>query len=372
MDNSKINQTQLEFDSGFGLANLNLKTGRLLFECPGLTIGANNFKISTSLVYNSQIKDIDFGNMKIGLGNGWKLNIQQYIFPYSSTYNLPGFEEGDYVYIDSGWNIHKFKKYKNSNAYGDTRSVYYDASGSGLRLLTGENRYSEIYDGNNSTIKFDLEGRINAIISSVNADIVKTITYSGDNLISICDTRKTGRKINFEYYNNGNLKQMSADTYNVSLQYSYNNSNLLNKIIKNNGKSSKDMMYFKYNSIAVLNYAIDAESLRALCFESNSILNIPKIVTIKEGAMQKQLLTEEVGAELFVGDKEYVGEEIYLVGSGKRVKGYELKMISDYIKNTTSIMYSTGYTDVTNEKGIKTRYYFNINGFTSSILEIDS
>ena len=43
MDNSKINQTQLDFNCGLGLANLNLNTGRLLFECPGLSIGANSF-----------------------------------------------------------------------------------------------------------------------------------------------------------------------------------------------------------------------------------------------------------------------------------------------------------------------------------------
>lgn len=54
MDKSKINQTQLDFSCGLGLANLNLNTGRLLFECPGLSIGANNFQISTSLIYNSK------------------------------------------------------------------------------------------------------------------------------------------------------------------------------------------------------------------------------------------------------------------------------------------------------------------------------
>lgn len=372
MDKSKINQTQLDFSCGLGLANLNLNTGRLLFECPGLSIGANNFQISTSLIYNSKMKNTDFGNLKIGLGNGWKLNIQQYVFPYNSSYNLEEFEEGDYVYIDSNWNIHRFRKYKDNNTYGDTRNVYYDASGSGLRLVTGENRYSEIYDGNNSTIKFDLQGRITNIISSVNANINKIITYSGENLVSIYDSRKTGRKINFTYYSNGNLKSMSADTYNISLQYNYNSSNKLEKIIKNNGSSSKDMMYFKYDLIAVLAYAIDSESLRALYFESNLISSNPKIITIKEGAMQKQLITEELGAELFIGDNEYIGEGHYLVGTGKKVKGYELKMISEYVKNKTTINYLTNHTDVTNEKGITTRYYFNTKGFTSSILEVGS
>ena len=64
MDKSKINQTQLDFSSGLGLANLNLKTGRLLFECPGLTIGGGNYQISTSLIYNSKYKKEDFGNIK--------------------------------------------------------------------------------------------------------------------------------------------------------------------------------------------------------------------------------------------------------------------------------------------------------------------
>ncbi len=301
------------------------------------------------------------------------MNIEQYVFPYVESYGLPEFseKEEDYVYIDSNWNIHRFVKYKKTNAYGDTRNVYYDASGSGLRLLTSENRYSEIYDGNNSTIKFDLQGRIKNIISSVNANFAKTITYDGDNLISICDSRKSGRKIDFTYHKDGTLQKISADRYKVSLQCSYNNSKQLERITKNDGSTSKNMMYFKYDSIGVLNYAVDAESLKALCFDSNQIANNPKIITIKEGAMQKQYITEELESELILGDNEYIGEGHNFSGTGKKTKGYELKMISEYVKNITTFSYFANYTDVVNEKNIKTRYYFNINGFTTSILEVD-
>ena len=374
MDKSKINQTQLDFSSGLGLANLNLKTGRLLFECPGLTIGGGNYQISTSLIYNSKYKKEDFGNIKIGFGNGWKLNIQQYIFPYCKSYGLDDFSEenGDYVYIDSNWNIHRFVKYKDNYAYGDSRNVYYDASGSGLRLVVEEEKYAEIYDGNNSVIKFDTNGNITNIISSINAEISKTIEYDeSNNLIFICDYRKPGRKINFLYNKDGNINKIFSSNYKVSLNFYYNNSNQLDKITKTSGTNTKDMMYFVYQNNNLLSQTIDAESLKALCYKYDIEVEQPKIIEIKEGAMKKQVIALESHSELIVGDDSYVSEEYYLVNNGKKANNYKLEMIDSYVKNKTIINYQINYTDVINEKGITTRYYFNTRDFNSSILEVD-
>ena len=114
MNISKINHSNQEYGCGLGKAKLNLYNGKLGFEFPLISLGANNFKIESSLIYNSQYKSIDFGGKKIGFGNGWKLNMHQYVFPYLSSYDIEGFEVGNYVYIDANWNIHKFEKYKSS------------------------------------------------------------------------------------------------------------------------------------------------------------------------------------------------------------------------------------------------------------------
>lgn len=55
----------------------------------------------------------------------------------------------------------------------DYKATYYDADGTGLKLVSTSNEGFEIIDTNNNIIKFDLEGRINRIISSVNSNIVK-------------------------------------------------------------------------------------------------------------------------------------------------------------------------------------------------------
>ena len=114
---STTNHPNKEYGCGLGKAKLNVYNGKLGFEYPLLSIGANNFQISTTIIYNSQYKNFELGSKKIGFGNGWKLNIQQYLIPYSSTYSLAGFNEGNYIYIDSNWNIHKFVKYKDESDY---------------------------------------------------------------------------------------------------------------------------------------------------------------------------------------------------------------------------------------------------------------
>ena len=87
--------------------------------------------------------------------------------------------------------------------------------------------------------------------------------------------------------------------------------------------------------------------------------------------MKKQVIALESHSELIVGDDSYVSEEYYLVNNGKKANNYKLEMIDSYVKNKTIINYQINYTDVINEKGITTRYYFNTRDFNSSILEVD-
>ena len=131
------------------------------------------------------------------------------------------------------------------------------------------------------------------------------------------------------------------------------------------------MMYFVYQNNNLLSQTIDAESLKALCYKYDIEVEQPKIIEIKEGAMKKQVIALESHSELIVGDDSYVSEEYYLVNNGKKANNYKLEMIDSYVKNKTIINYQINYTDVINEKGITTRYYFNTRDFNSSILEVD-
>ena len=212
MDKSKINHQNQSYNIGKGQASVNLVTGRLLFEYPLLSIGSNNFQMSTVLSYSSQYLPSDFGDKKIGFGNGWKLNFHQYLIPYNASYNIDGFELGDYVYIDSSWCIHKFKLY--------TTGKYYDTSGTGLRLLvSGTSKI--IKDENDNLYEFNNSGNLISYTSGINHNIKKVLTYNGDKLVSIHDVRKDERKIEFIYDTNGMLVETKNTLNNLGFNFIY-------------------------------------------------------------------------------------------------------------------------------------------------------
>ena len=107
MDVSKINQTELSYNSTAGKARVNLFTGRLFFEHQDASIGLESYGVTVSHIYNSQLTLPDNETSKYG--NKWKLNIQQFIYK----------EEQKYYYLDgSGMKI-EFKLIT-SNTYFDT------------------------------------------------------------------------------------------------------------------------------------------------------------------------------------------------------------------------------------------------------------
>ena len=93
---SKVNHSNQEYECGKGKATLNIYNGTLGFEYPLIQIGSNSFNIPSTILYNSQYKSTDFNGKKIGFGDGYKLNIHQYVFPYLSSYNIEGLTESYY------------------------------------------------------------------------------------------------------------------------------------------------------------------------------------------------------------------------------------------------------------------------------------
>ncbi|MBS5852283.1 MAG: RHS repeat-associated core domain-containing protein [Staphylococcus sp.] len=364
MDDSKMNQTEIKYSNSIGEIKVNIKTGRMIYEYPLLELGGGNYRIVITLLYNSHYQKTDYEGRIIGNQKGWKLNLESYVFPYKATYNMEGFEEGDYVYIDEGWQTHRFIEYKET---GEGK-VYYDKSGSGLRLIVKSNQEFIIKDGNKNQLQFNKRGQLIRIVAGNNPNISKLITYDEEGkLKSIYDERKPLRKISFEYNEEGNLIKSWIENSNNAIICQYDTiNNRLEKISINKEEGKKEKINIKYNSNSQIEYVINKESLEAVYIENSLDSKIKKIV---EGVMKKETICKEGLAGQDVREGSYIGDGNYLSKQEEEVKGYNLIMPKEYHKAIYEFTYEDNYTSIKNKKGITLRYYFNIKGQTISVLE---
>lgn len=366
MNTSKLNQLMQGYDCGLGKALFNLFDGKLEFVYPLISMGANSFKIDTYLIYNSKYKSTTFNDKKIGFGNGWKLNFHQYVFPYNISYNIPGFEVGNYVYIDSDWNIHKFVEYKKNYNNEKVITEFYDYDDVELRLLIGEN-IKEIVDNLGNRYHFNESGKLISIKSCINEDIIKKIEYTNGNITSIYDNRKKSRRINFTYNSDGMLAKSYSTINSIGFQFEYYIDKLI-KISKSCSLDVKEVMEFQYDLSNKMEYAINCSDLMSLHFNYSNIDEESVIIKVENGVMKKEILTND-SPEVFLGEKSTCGEGIFSNNKCKKYIGYKYTMPPQYIKNTIYINYYDNYTQVINEKGYKLNYYFDMVGNLTSILE---
>ena len=198
MDKSKFYQPNQEFRLGDGILKTNVYNGRIIYNYPLITIGAGNFKIDVNLVYNSFYNINDFYDRKLGFGNGWKYSFEEFLFKYKSEYNLEGYNLLDYVYIDNEWCLHRFVKYKQCEGYDNAGTIYYDTSGTGLKLIIRPNSNYQIIDEYGNVSVFNRNsGKLISFISGINSQIMKNFEYDneGEHILSVYDSRKSDRKI---------------------------------------------------------------------------------------------------------------------------------------------------------------------------------
>ena len=113
IDNSKINQSELKYSCSAGEVSVNLFNDRVLFEHSDISIGANNYKIAVSHIYNSLFDEkisLKYGDgiddyFKTGMGKGFKLNVQQYL--------IKDTDGSEYIYTDGVGYRHIFKELGN-------------------------------------------------------------------------------------------------------------------------------------------------------------------------------------------------------------------------------------------------------------------
>ena len=202
MDQSRVWQQELSRTLNKDILSINAYTRRLLYSRPLLNASYGNFTIPLYITFNLHYKSTDYSSLPIGSSNGWKLNIEQYLFPYSNEYNLKDFKAEDYVYIDDAWKIHRFIKYTTKTINNQSVSCYYGHHNDSLRLYVYPDGTSEIVDLNNNKYCFNTNGRLKKLISGVNSEIVKELTYNQDKITSIYDTRDSNIGFTLSYTDN--------------------------------------------------------------------------------------------------------------------------------------------------------------------------
>ncbi len=193
----------------------NLAMQRLQFIQPLLHIGANNYEVGVSLVYDSQMR-YKLANVCNGLPSGWKLDAQQFLI-----------EEGKddkgasaYKYIDGAGYVHTFYPYENDS----TR--YYDIDGLGLELNAAA---GTIADAAGNRLIF-VDGRLSEKVSCYGGKKKKIYKYENGFLKKIYDERT--------------LVSAVPDTY---LHFEYNEKDLLSVVSGYDRGILKQKMRFLYD-----------------------------------------------------------------------------------------------------------------------------
>ena len=198
-----IKHTRLPFSCGAGEALVNIRTGRMTFIHPDLEAGDGDYCISIGHVYNPEIP---FADLSPCMGNGWKLNVQQYIIPDQGN---DGSDADAFTYVDAKGHSHRFDQ-----SHGATR--YYYAEGANLTLQVldrqcrdGEDARYVIIDRAENQKYFDASGRLISIVSAADPYADKVFEYEEDRLSVIYDVRSPSDKITLEYEG----KRLSKITY---------------------------------------------------------------------------------------------------------------------------------------------------------------
>jgi len=333
-DDSKIGQTELSYQCKVGVAKVNVKTSRMTFEYHDMTIGEGNFKMNVSHIYNHKWEEKRGLKQKGYVGRGWKLNIEQYCYPYEENEEekKQGFQIGDYVYIDSSGNKHRFVYYKQE---GEER-YYYDTTESNLVLKKYSNDTLEIIDPIKNKYFFSQEGYLTSFTSGIHSSIKKRITYQTKYKVdTYYDERKPNRKIQCHYNEKGLLESIECIEENESkktFKYQYDTQENLISISESVNNHTKEVAHFQYtdNLLSLIVDAKDQSAIQIQYKKENETYKVNKIVSgvVKENAIP-----------------------------------------TNQTLSKSQFNYKENETIVENEKEIEFVYQFNEKGFTTAIFE---
>ena len=320
----RLNQPIKQYTAENIAVNLNVYTGKSVIMHNDMCIGTGNYQISVSHVYRDDLVGISTP-VTIGFGDGWKLNLHQYVYPYQTSYNYPRFSSGDYVYIDDVGYKHRFVKYKTEDGF----DVYYDADGTGLRLKLLADNECEVYN-DVTRLHFDASGRLDKIISPFNEILDKIIVYENNKLTAAYVAGKTSRQLQFTY--NGNLlDEIKCAGHANTLKFTYDTTSLkLTSVDLVNGDTSKNIATYVYNTTSGIVLAYNALKNQGIKVTYGLY---DRVSSVKTGPITSADITTPLNYDQYT----------YATGANK--------------------------TEVTNEKSITLAYNFDLKGRACGTLE---
>jgi len=307
------------------------------------------------------------------MGNGWKLNVQQYIIPDSGN-SQNGASTDKYTYVDAAGISHRFDT--QAHKQGGAGWYFYSTSGIGMTLMVPGVAYSTTNyygytliddmgaDGSagssGNQLNFDTQGRLINTVSAVNPAIKKVFTYNDSGkLVEIHDNRKSSRKIKLTYHNSGaddgrldKIEYESAtSTVEQTLNYKYASGNLT-YITRSANSTPEPVAHFVYDA-GKLAKAIDGKDFSAIKveYESNLSESIYKVKKVSSGCCS----VTGSHPSFNLGD----------------VVGSACKTWTAFKYGSVTAGGTTRYhrTTVVNNKYIALDYYLNEKGFTTGVLE---
>lgn len=350
---------------------VNLFTGRLIYEHPDLSFGGNSYGINIVHIYNSALID-KTEQFEMGMGKGWKLNVQQYIRKIKPIEN----REIPYQYIDASGCTHILEYCTTVLRNNVEMNVYTDTEGLDITLMypfrVEWDEYYAIKDASNNYILFNNSGQCVMMVSVPFDDEEESVwqevsqgkanaivfEYINGKLIQIYNQRNyntsDGKKsyVEFEYREDGGTegyihKMILKSNTNSSvvqdietLGYEYNKDGELIKITKTVGNNSKTIKRFNYWYGSKLNYILSEETKEAVKLKYDENYKVSKI--------SNGYATDLTDFSTFVE------------------KGYNSFI---YVNHTDEYQAYLKQVIVENEKGISVVYNFNLKGEIVSSFE---
>lgn len=356
MDISNYKSKEQQFTFGSCAASVNLTTGRLAVEIPGLSFRGTENTVGFSNAFNSQY-DGNPNSSANTMGANWKISAEQFI-NYGTQYT------------DSGGITHILKESSPSSTTYTSKSLPGD-------IKFTKNISTNVFtasDSEDNSMTFDSSGKLIETKKCASAKII--YDYSSGRLIKISENGYPGAYIGFVYgnmtFNNTQVTRLKESHLYVngtpvkSLFYTYNCDGLLTiitkRVYKSNGQSKDialiSMRYTKPNNYSDyrLDYVCDMQTKEALKFGYSTTGGIsnPKVSQIETGK-SGDTSSEPCGAS----DCPVSGNAQHKVPSfinGGTWVGISYKTDQYPYSNQTS------EATVTTDKGVSISHFFNWDG----------
>ena len=313
-----MKHTRLPFNCGAGEASVNVRTGRVTFMYPDFGMGSGNYAIGVGHVHNPETRYP--AGVQSYTGNGWKLNLQQYIIAGDGG---NGAAEGEYIYVDDGGLSHKFVPYKSIATDSANAVVYcHDTEGLGLKLrIPGIDADYTVIDemgadeSQANCMNFDAYGRLTGTVSADHPDIEKTYLYEAGKLVEIYDKRKSSRKITLSYDAAtgllDNIKYLSnTDGQKVDqrIHYYYDADANLVRITRTVHGVTETVAYFEYTNLGdlqnprfALQKAVDGKDFSALELQYSGTVSEDAVYPVEKVLLGCNKVTKKGDQILFDG-----------------------------------------------------------------------